>query len=375
MVCNKCGKDLGDKDRAFCPFCGNSLKSAQSKVTEKNNKESKIHVEKKVKKKALSKLIILPVIIVLGVILFVALSFWGGNNMGVLADEDINFETSGAYLIFSWNPVDGADGYDVAINGQTVGSVEDTWYKYSGWEDDSKYSYAITPYKSGLFGKKLGNSAIGAIFTEKIDYSILQFNEAMCFDVNRLLKWADTKGIEFGSANETEDGIIIVDLILSDKHNTGFKNGLNRLVYGVVDGVLDSFLGTTDDVLEDFSDFDSAFSALLEADGVKSYMSNKKEEYKSSATAGAIVGGLNAALADTNIHFTYYYTDENDKAFACVMKEVKINNEYYFEKNFSNLPKLDDGSYYISTHNQKVYVYEKTVANCPYWFVLVGRVE
>lgn len=159
-----------------------------------------------------------------------------------------------------------------------------------------------------------------------------EFDEAL-LNFDQLEKWAAAKGYECVVSEDEETTTLIMHY--TDKANTGFMNGAERMVSGLFDGAF----GKAEDELTARALLPSAVEKYISNGNLKDAMKEQAKDTTSAIGWGAFEKGFEYIFMDTEVYRIYIY-DKNS-----LDKSASLGMISYLKSNHEN-PKTSYGEKY-----------------------------
>lgn len=272
----------------------------------------------------------------------------------------INTTISGSNYYLGWSKVDGASSYEIRLGADgKVYSLNSESAKIDNMVDGQNLETYIRSVRKVGSHTYYSEWSLFNLAYPLYEYDKMPFEYAMDLNLERLKIWAANNGYKIDI--ESKEGVTFADVHYKDSANSGFANGVGRLIGSMLGGYLVGTMEEAQDTYEsDFSEIDATIGAFVEAGGVKEYANGKSDDFKVAGQVGALYYGLQSLFLDTDVHMIYRYNDVTDSAIVCELYMLNVNHENYHANRYKDFTPGADNLYHFNTiNNNKLKVFTK----------------
>lgn len=297
--------------------------------------------------------------------------------------DNIQKDLDGSCLHLCWDETEGATGYEIK-SGSLSEKVTKAGYDFYGLNMGESYSLVIRALKEVEDRVYHSDWAKVSYTVSVVNYSDIDYDEAVLLDYDHLLEWAKKKGYNQSISTMDLEGeqVTVVDISHKDEKYEGALGWIREKgakFEAGLESAYDSMISSEIEKLE--SDFSSKLKGIYSigtSGGIRKYIKELDEEAKNAGNWGFIEGILNAFKNDTDKHYIYYYDNRAEGAVFSVnvfVDHIGENHETAKYNKSSGYTKDNDGFYNKTSkttgQDYKILVEKTEINGMNYWYINV----
>lgn len=259
------------------------------------------------------------------------------------APKKLSVALDGATLVVDWDDVAGATGYECTFKGaKDTLKKADSSFNLKNVSEGTTYELMVRSIRKTAKGEELSDWTSVQYSVPTVNYDDIRYGSAMFLSAAQVEKWAAKNG--YKCEKSEKNGVTTVAVHTKDEANSGFFNSAGRILASAIEGFLG---GYSEQVADDFSDVDRIVEKYAQSGSLKDMFEDEDAQATQNGKIGALKSALNAAVADTDIYFIYYFSNV---AKSCDMSTVYLlqnTRENYRNEQFGKYNQDNQGRYII----------------------------